>query len=108
MRLSALCFGFLSFMIAIVPLSAETPKITEKQAKAIALKLHPGKIKSSELEKEHGIQLYSFDIETKEGIREVGIDANSGKVVEDSIESAADEAKESDAKEKAAEKLKKN
>src|SRR5258708_3264029 len=77
MHLSALCIAFLSLMIAIVPLSAETPKITEKQAKAIALKLHPGKIKSSELEKEHGIQLYSFDIETKEGIREIGIDANT-------------------------------
>jgi uncharacterized membrane protein YkoI len=80
--------------ISHVTLSGQTPKLTKSQARAIALKLHPGKVKSAELEKEQGVQMYSFDIQTKEGVREVGIDADSGKVVEDSIESAADEAKE--------------
>jgi uncharacterized membrane protein YkoI len=80
--------------LALTPLFGQTRKINKDQAKAIALKLHPGKVKSAELEKEHGVQLYSFDIQTKEGIREVGIDAGSGKVIEDSLESPADEAKE--------------
>ena len=80
--------------LALTPLFGQTPKISKDQAKAIALKLHPGKIKSTELEKEHRVQLYSFDIQTKEGLREVGIDATSGKVIEDSLELAANEAKE--------------
>jgi hypothetical protein len=80
--------------LTVTSLMGQTPKLSKDQAKAIALKLHPGKVKSAELEKEHGVQLYSFDIQTKEGIREVGIDAASGKVVEDSLESAAAEAKE--------------
>src|ERR1700736_3088914 len=85
---------FLLSTYTAVNLIGETPKLSKKQAEAIALKLHPGKIKSAELEKEHGVRMYSFDIETKDGVREVGIDADSGKVVEDSVESAADEAKE--------------
>jgi uncharacterized membrane protein YkoI len=79
--------------------TGQTPKLSKNQAQAIALKLHPGKIKSAELEKEHGVQMYSFDIETKDGVHEVGINADSGKVVEDSVESPADEAKEKAAKE---------
>lgn len=70
------------------------PKITKDQARAIALARHQGTVKSSELEKEHGKLVYSFDIQTAEGIREVQVDAMTGKVVEDTIESAADEAKE--------------
>ena len=54
------------------------------------LNLHPGKVKSADLETENGTQKYSRDIQTKEGIREVGVDANTGKVVEDTIESGAD------------------
>ena len=80
--------------VTTLSLSAQTPKLSMKEAREIALKLHPGKVKSAELEKEHGVQLYSFDIQTKEGIREVGVDANTGKIVEDSVETAADEKRE--------------
>jgi hypothetical protein len=90
-------------MVSMNGLAAQPPKLSKKQAQAIALKLHPGKVKSAELEKEKDIQMYSFDILTREGVREVGIDADSGKVVEDSVESPADEAKE-----KADEKAKKH
>jgi hypothetical protein len=65
---------------------------------ASALKLHRGKIKTAELEKEHGVQTYAFDIETRDSVLEVGIDADSGKVVEDSVALAADETKEKAAK----------
>jgi len=41
-----------------------------------------------------GKQTYSFDIEMPNGLHEVNIDAVTGKVIEDSIENAEDEAKE--------------
>ena len=74
--------------------SKPTPKISMEQARTIALQKENGTIKSSELEKEHGRWIYSFDISTSGGIREVNVDANTGMVVEDSKETAADEAKE--------------
>ena len=69
-------------------------KITMDAAKKIAVEKEPGDIKSSELENEHGKLIYSFDIKTKTAIHEVNVDARTGDVVEDSIESAKDEAKE--------------
>lgn len=76
--------------------SAAQVKLDMAQAKAEALKVAPGTIKSSELEKESGGsgQRYSFDIQTARGLREVGIDANSGKILENSGESPGDEARE--------------
>src|ERR1700682_1101978 len=68
-------------------------KITMAQAKKTALTKEPGKIKSQELEKKNEKWIYSFDIQTKSGIHEVTVDAISGDVVEDKVESAAAEAK---------------
>ncbi|MBT2189425.1 PepSY domain-containing protein [Sphingobium sp. H33] len=65
---------------------APKPKLSMDQAKAIALKLAPGKIKKSEYEKEDGIWRYSFDIEQSKRIHEIGVDAMTGKVVEDAFE----------------------
>jgi len=72
-------------------------KLTKQQARAKALNLEHGKIKSGELEKESGGSglRYSFDIQTSNGLREVGIDAVTGKVLEDSHESPQAEARES-------------
>jgi Skp family chaperone for outer membrane proteins len=81
-------------------------KITIEEARKTALAAENGKIKSEELEKEKGKQIYSFDIEVPNGVHEVNIDAVSGKVAEDSVENAADEAKE--AAEDAAKKAKKS
>lgn len=86
-------------MVASIAVAGDTkttpkPKITKADARKTALAKHPGKIKSAELETENGRLIYSFDIQTKEGIYEVGVDANDGSVVEDKMESAADEAKE--------------
>lgn len=69
-------------------------KISKQQAQQTALAKEKGTIKSGELEKENGRIIYSFDIQTSHGIREVNVDAVSGKVVEDSSESPADEQKE--------------
>ncbi len=80
--------------------SKPQPKITMEQAKATALQKESGTIKSSELEKEHGRWIYSFDVATSDGVHEVNVDANTGKVVEDSKETAAQEAKEAAQKRK--------
>lgn len=71
------------------------PKISMKQARAIALKQAAGKIESAELEKEKGKLVYSFDIRTKRGvIKEVWVDAYTGKVLSVKTESKAEERKE--------------
>jgi uncharacterized membrane protein YkoI len=70
--------------------TAPTPKLSMKHARALALRLAPGRIKSSEYEKESGAWRYSFDIQQKDHIQEVGIDAMTGKVVENSNEGKVD------------------
>ena len=70
-------------------------KITGDAAMRSALSRVPGgHIESAELEKEKGRLVYSFDIVAKDGLHEVNIDANSGEVLENKIETPADEAKE--------------
>ena len=81
------------------------PKITMAQARATAIKTAPGKVKSAELETEHGKLIYSFDIATsKTAVTEVNVDAINGKVVAVQHENAAKEAAEQkqEAKDKAA------
>jgi uncharacterized membrane protein YkoI len=67
---------------------AKHAKISIAQARAIALKAHPGKIKDEELEKEAGGSglRYSFDIVAGKVTQEVGIDARTGKVLENKPE----------------------
>lgn len=63
-------------------------------AVAIALRKVPGgKILEAEVEEEHALLVYSFDIKEmgKPGIREIQVDANNGKVVSDERETEADE-----------------
>jgi uncharacterized membrane protein YkoI len=63
--------------------------ISMEQARAIALKAHPGKITDEELEKENGGSglRYSFDIKHDHAkTQEVGVDAMSGKVLENDPE----------------------
>ncbi len=67
---------------------APEAKITLKQARAQALKAYPGTITDQELEKERGGSglRYSFDIKNGATTREVGIDARTGSLLENSIE----------------------
>ena len=81
-------------------------KVSMADARTAALAVENGKVKSEEVEKEKGKQIYSFDIEMPNGLHEVNIDAVTGKVIEDSIENAEDEAKEA-AEDKAAKAKKK-
>lgn len=63
-------------------------KITMQEARAIALKIYPGKIMKQELEREAGGSglRYSFDLRRGNKWREVGVDAITGKVIEDAAE----------------------
>ncbi len=97
---------FLFLALPIHLLGKEPPKnrIPESEAQTIALKAYAGKIKSSELEYEKGRWVYSYDMTdlNGKGIHEVGVDAITGKVVENKIETPAQEAAElkADAKHK--------
>ena len=72
----------------------QKPTLSMEQAQKIALEKEAGKIESKELEKEHGKLIYSFDIRTADGLHEVNIDAMTGSVISDKVETPADEAKE--------------
>ncbi|MEO5813325.1 MAG: PepSY domain-containing protein [Rhodanobacter sp.] len=63
-------------------------KVTMTHARVIALKAYPGKIVKEELEKEAGGSglRYSFDIKSSKATHEVGVDAKTGKVLENSVE----------------------
>lgn len=67
---------------------AKDAKITLIQAREIALKAHAGKITDEELEAENGGTglRYSFDIKSADGVHEVGVDANTGNVLENKKE----------------------
>lgn len=67
---------------------ARHASLTLAQARDIALKARPGKITDQELEKEGGgIGLrYSFDIRSGGVTFEVGVDARTGKVLENARE----------------------
>lgn len=70
----------------IAATKAPKPKLTMAQARAIALKIAPGRVKDAEYEYEgHGWR-YSFDIAQGARIHEIGVDAMTGKIVEDSFE----------------------
>jgi uncharacterized membrane protein YkoI len=69
---------------------APKPKISMAQARQIALRLAPGKVAKSEYEKEGGGWRYSFDIQQKGHIQEIGVNAMTGKVVENKSEGKVD------------------
>jgi uncharacterized membrane protein YkoI len=70
--------------------AAHKAKIGLSHARAIALKAYPGKIIKEELEHERGGSglRYSFDMRRGKDWREVGVDAMTGRVLENSHEGA--------------------
>jgi len=71
---------------------AAEAKITLTEARAIALKAFAGTITSEELEKEKGGSglRYSFDIKNGSRLHEVGVDAKTGRILENSVEHGGD------------------
>jgi uncharacterized membrane protein YkoI len=67
---------------------ASRAKIGIAEARAIALKAHPGTITDQELERESGGSglRYSFDIKRGAITQEVGVDAQTGRVLENKKE----------------------
>ena len=67
---------------------ANKPKITIEQARHIALEAHPGTITDEELEQESGGSglRYSFDVQRGQMTQEVGVDAATGRVLENKAE----------------------
>lgn len=67
---------------------AKDAKIGMTEARTIALKAYPGKITDEELEQEKGGSglRYSFDVQHGQVTQEVGVDAKTGKVLENSSE----------------------
>jgi uncharacterized membrane protein YkoI len=71
-------------------------KVTLAAGRAAALKARPGIIVDQELEKEGGGSglRYSFDVKSHGKTIEVGVDAVTGKVLENGAEGPGEEAKE--------------
>jgi uncharacterized membrane protein YkoI len=67
---------------------AKDAKVSISEARAIAMKAHPGKITDEELEREKGGTglRYSFDVKSGGATHEVGVDARTGRVLENATE----------------------
>ena len=100
------CASLIAMTVAAAPLPTSfkghelvgQAKVSLIRATSIALKARPGRISDQELEKEKGGSglRYSFDIVSHGKTIEVGVDAKTGKVLENGAETAAKEAKETD------------
>jgi uncharacterized membrane protein YkoI len=98
MRFRAITFGLtLVGLIFAVPSHllaftgeklAKGANVSIDEARAIALKAQPGTISDEELEREKGGSglRYSFDIKSSGVVYEVGVDAQTGKVLENKKE----------------------
>jgi len=65
-------------------------RLTMAQARAIALRAAPGKVISSEFERENGSWRYSFDIQQRNNVQEIGVDPQTGKIIENKSEGPHD------------------
>lgn len=82
--------GTLPAAPAMANTAAPAAKINMARARAIATKAAPGKIIKAEYEKEGGGWRYSFDIQQKGHIQEIGVNAMNGKIVENKSEGKVD------------------
>jgi hypothetical protein len=99
--LLTLVLPFLATPFALADNQPKKGEISIETATAIALKKVNGKIKSSEYEFEKGQNVYSFDINGRDGkIHENLVSAKSGSIVSSTIESASKEAAEESADQK--------
>ncbi len=86
------------------PQLLQKAKITRVQAEQTALgKVPGGKITAGELEEEHGLLIWSFDIASphSKNITEVQVNAKTGKIANLQVETPKDQANEAAADKKA-------
>ena len=106
MKLKSVLLSLLAaaFVAAFCAACATTnPRLSRAEAEKIALaKVPGGQVKEAELEKEHGVLVWSFDIATpgSPNITEVLVNATTGEIVRTEIETPADQAKEAKEKKK--------
>jgi uncharacterized membrane protein YkoI len=89
LTLGGLVFGLPSHIVAYTGEKlAKGTKVTIDEARAIALKAKPGTISDEELEREKGGSglRYSFDIKSRGATYEVGVDAQTGRILENKKE----------------------
>jgi len=89
MRTTAISF-LAAVTIASTASVAQMPRISKATAQAKALRLAPGRIISGEYEREGRGWRWSFDIQQKGHVQEIGIDAVTGAVVENKSEGTVD------------------
>ena len=85
----ALVVGMVGAATAAAP-HAPKPRLTLAQARVIALRAAPGRVMSAEYEKEGGGWRYSFDIQQRGHVQEIGVDAQTGRIVENKSEGRVD------------------
>jgi hypothetical protein len=91
---SYLPFCALPLLLVNCASAPPTASISEAQARQTALAaVHGGTVRESELEREEGKDIWSFDIAQPglKGVKEVAVDAHTGKVLEISVETEAQE-----------------
>jgi len=89
--LAAIVAGIVTLTVPALAATHTAAKVTLQQARQIALTAYPGgKIIKEELEHEAGGTglRYSFDMKQGREWRELGVDAVTGKVLENSVEGA--------------------
>ncbi|MEP6756093.1 MAG: PepSY domain-containing protein [Chthonomonadales bacterium] len=70
-------------------------KITAAQAEAVALKKYPGKVEGKiNFENEEGSWQYAVNVRSGKTLREVMVDANTGKIANVEVTTKAEETKE--------------
>lgn len=73
-------------------------KISQKQARAAALKKYPGKVEGKiKLENEEGSWQYAVNVRSGKILREVMVNANTGKIANVEVTTKAEEEKEAKA-----------
>lgn len=98
--ISACALALVASAACAGPARADLPaqaEVAEADARAIALHEVPdGTIASAELEKEHGKLVWSFDIgrPMTNNLTEVQVDARSGAIVSNRVETPAEQARE--------------
>ena len=70
--------------------AAPHARLSMMEARAIALRVAPGRVLSGEYEKEGGSWRYSFDIQQKGHVQEIGVDPGTGRIVENKSEGKVD------------------
>jgi uncharacterized membrane protein YkoI len=76
-------------MTGVAQAATHPPKaqLSMAQARAIALRMAPGKVTEAKFEGKGAAGRYAFDIRQGKRIHEIGVAANSGKIVENKFES---------------------